>query len=372
MKILIYIESLRGGGAARVASLLANHWAVAGYQIYFVTLSCENNDFYHLNKDVVRIPLNLKGNSNSFLSAISNNVQRIYGLLKVIKEFEPEVCISFQETSNIHLGLTKLFYSKSINLGTIRNYPPSISTSKLSKIRRYLIYRLLDKIVVQTQTTKDWLKKIYPVNQIFIIPNPIILPLENVEPLVQPKITLPNNKKVILSVGTLRNEKGFDLLIRSVGSISMVLDDWIVVILGEGKERVRLQNLIFEYGLQGKVKLVGKVGNIADWYDIADIYVLSSRTEGFPNSLVEAMAYGVSSISFDCKTGPSEIINHGVNGVLVPANDVITLSKEIKSLVENQNNRESYSMNAKKIKKQLAFDNISNKWEILFSKKHDV
>ena len=97
--------------------------------------------------------------------------------------------------------------------------------------------------------------------------------------------------------------------------------DWDLVILGNGEERDNLNHMTRNFGITDRVHFPGSVGNISEWYERADLFVLSSIVEGFPNVLLEALTYGLPCISFDCNTGPRDIIQDGFNGILVDPNE---------------------------------------------------
>ena len=125
-------------------------------------------------------------------------------------------------------------------------------------------------------------------------------------------------RKVLLAVGRLEVEKGFDWLIDAFSALATKYPEWDLVILGEGSLRATLEKQVQTSGLARRVFLPGRVGNVGDWYERANLYVMSSRFEGFGNTLGEAMAYGLPAVSFDCETGPRNIIRHETDGLLVP------------------------------------------------------
>ena len=138
------------------------------------------------------------------------------------------------------------------------------------------------------------------------------------------------------------------------------------MILGDGAERGRLQAAIGGYHLNDRVSLVGRVGNVADWYHWADLFVMSSLFEGFPNVLVEAMAHGLPAVSFDCKTGPSDIIRHQVDGLLVPDGDMAAFQYALAWLMADKTAREAYAERAKDVRDRFSLENVAALWEALF------
>jgi len=194
-------------------------------------------------------------------------------------------------------------------------------------------------------------------------------------PLKKNIVVLPNSlntpahysipkEKLVIGVGRLVKEKGFERLIEAF--LRVRDEGWRLEIVGEGVERSMLEEKITELGGEEFVSLMGARKDVGEFYARASIFVLSSREEGFPMALCEAMSYGVASISFDCRSGPSEIIADGVDGVLVPPNDVDKLSISIKELMDNEVKRAELAASAIKINDKLGAAAIAKQWEEIF------
>jgi glycosyltransferase involved in cell wall biosynthesis len=173
-----------------------------------------------------------------------------------------------------------------------------------------------------------------------------------------------NRKKVILAVGRLNHIKRFDLLIESFKKVKN-RDGWKLVILGDGEDREKLESLIVSLEMSHEVLLEGKVKNVDEYMKKSSIFILTSKHEGFPNALCESMMYGMAPISFDCETGPSEIIDSGVNGLLIKNGDRSQLIESIENLISDIELREKFSKNALKITEKLDQDNIIEEWQSL-------
>ena len=201
-----------------------------------------------------------------------------------------------------------------------------------------------------------------------MIPNPANYPIEPHPPTLSPVKLLGNNgkKHVLLAVGRLDYQKGFDLLLQAFSAIKDAYPDWVLIILGEGDMRGELVDMAREMGIAEKVYLPGNVGNVGEWYSAADVYVLASRFEGFPNTLVESMAYGVATIATDCETGPREIVSHQIDGVIVPKDDPEALATELGHLMSHPELRDRYAKNAIKIREKLSMQKVAILWENAF------
>src|SRR5262249_25449025 len=139
--------------------------------------------------------------------------------------------------------------------------------------------------------------------------------------------------------GRLVPSKGFDVLIDSFSRIAARHQEWNLVIAGKGPEQTALDAQVRRLGLGGRVKLAGWFADPSEALGSAGLFVMSSRYEGFPNALLEAMAAGLPVISFDCDSGPSEIIRDNVDGVLVPAGDVALLERAMERLMSDETER---------------------------------
>lgn len=170
----------------------------------------------------------------------------------------------------------------------------------------------------------------------------------------------------MLAVGRLTVEKGFDCLIESFSTLAEKHADWVLVILGEGPLHAELQKEVLAKGLENRVHLPGRSGNIGEWYERANLYVMSSRFEGFPNALLEAMAYGVPAVSFDCDTGPRDIIRHDVDGLLVPKGDVAGFTAALDRLMSDAVLRRRFADQALQVRARFSVEQVAGMWESSF------
>ena len=181
-----------------------------------------------------------------------------------------------------------------------------------------------------------------------------------------PESLLADDDKLLLAVGRLDVQKGFEDLIAAFASRNPQLAGWKLVILGEGGLRTDIETLIESLGLADSVLLPGWAGNVADWYARAQMFVLSSHIEGFPNALLEAMSHGVACVSYDCATGPAEIIRDGIDGRLVPpAAGADGLAAAINELGENEEARTQFATRAEQVRQRFAPEKIMLEWDRL-------
>lgn len=157
------------------------------------------------------------------------------------------------------------------------------------------------------------------------------------------------------------------MLINTFHKISCDFPLRSLVILGEGELRAELETQVNALALGERVFLPGMAGNVAEWYERADLYVMTSEYEGFPNTLIEAMSYGCPAISFDCDTGPRDIIRHQVDGLLVEKNNVKEFELALCNLMSNDFLRHQYAIKAIEVRDRFSLYTIINIWEHLFS-----
>jgi glycosyltransferase involved in cell wall biosynthesis len=169
----------------------------------------------------------------------------------------------------------------------------------------------------------------------------------------------------ILAAGRLTRQKGFDLLIPAFARVAPEHPDWNLRICGKGPQRKVLKRLIEEYGLRGRVSLPGPVRGLAGEMASASLFVISSRYEGFPMVLLEAMGAGLPVVSFDCPTGPREIVEDRVSGRLVTAGDVDGLAAALDELIVDEGLRRRYAAEAARTAERYSMDFVGPQWESL-------
>lgn len=366
MKILFFIHSLSSGGAERVTVNLANYWAEKDWDMVVVTLASESEDFYKHNS-VRRIALNLAGKSPNLLSAAAANLKRLIVIRKTLNAESPDVAVGIMTTANVLLGLSSLS-DRIVRVGSERIYPPKAPPGRLWHILCRLSYPRLDAVVALTKESAQWIASRTGARYVEVIPNPVTWPIPLQFPYLKPEDFVPEARKLLLGVGRLTEQKGFDLLIEAFSRLAPRFPKWVLVILGEGPMRCQLEDQVRVRKLQTRVMLPGVAGNIGEWYRRADVYVMSSRFEGFPNALLEAMACGTAVVSFDCPTGPGDIIRHGVDGLLVPNGNIDALTEALSFLMENDDARHCFAQKAIEVRTRFSIETIALLWEKLFEK----
>lgn len=367
MHILLFIHSLGAGGAERVTVNLANHWSASGRTVTLVTLAGKDGDFYQLHPAVKRVALKQDAASGGMLRALWHNLQRVKALRAAIRAAQPDVVVSMMSTANILLALAAGGLSGVRTIGAEHTYPPQLPLGGAWEALRRRTYGRLSALVALTEEGAQWLRGHSSARRVVVIPNAAFWPLADQTPLVAPDTVCMSGRRILLAVGRLSEEKNFDLLIAAFAALAARHRQWDLVILGDGPQREQLERCVAEAGLQGRVLLPGRVGNVGAWYARAHLYVMTSRYEGFPNTLVEAMSYGLPAVSFDCDTGPRDIIRHGIDGLLVPPGDRAGLEQALDGLMGNEAVRTAYAVQAEQARERFSVERISAMWEQLFA-----
>jgi len=359
--ILLTISSLSGaGGAERVMSIMANYWAEKGWAVSIITFDDGGKPpFYQLHPQVKYLAVNKKKKSGKN----NSNFRKYIKIRKMLIKNKPDLIISFLTGNNIKILRYTLFSNIPVIVAE-RVAPVYATFSSKKKLSIRWLYPKAAFVVFQTQKMVDHFPQQIHRKSV-IIPNPVPQIGEHIS---QPEIALPEGK-LLFAIGHMSqkkmHQKGFDLLIPVFGNLSKKHPDWHLVILNDGPEKVALEKEIERHNLQNRVYLVGKVKNIFPIFKNGDLFVLSSRYEGFPNALCEAMACGLPVVSFDCPTGPGDIICNGIDGVLVPPEDVEGLEKALDALMGNEILRKKMGAKATEIVERFSMEKIMGMWEKL-------
>lgn len=358
-RVLLFIHSLHGGGAERVAADLSAHWADMGREVMVVTQVSADGDVYTLHPAVRREVLHTADERG-----IWSNVRRVRALRRMIKAFRPDIVLGMMTTASVLSVLASAGLSCRV-IATEHTHPPSQTLSGFWQRLRRLTYPRAARVVALTRGTAQWLARHVPGSHLAVIPNPVHWPLPSGEPVLAPR--WGDGRKRLLAVGRLHADKGFDLLVQAYARLAPSHPNWDLVILGEGDERRALEAQVRQAGLWDRVSLPGRAGNVGDWYRSADLYVLTSRFEGLSNTLLESMASGLAAVAFDCDTGPREIVREGVDGVLVrPNGDVDALCRALDAVMGDAAERQRMAEAATAVRERFCAERVLGQWEALF------
>ena len=317
----LIISSLGRGGAERVCVTIANELCNSGYNVRIITLyASKKNYISDLNNKI------------SYMCLDGKNY--IHGLLKLsifLNKSNMNKIVAFGEKITSICNYIKIKKKKKYivisrvvnNVDIQEKDNKNIIYSFLFKFaKKYMKYS--NKIIFQCNSMKDRMYNYFNLdanNKCYVVYNPLSSSFENIEPL--------NNKdEYFLMVGRLVSQKGYSYLIETMKKVVKINKNIVVKILGDGPLKEELQNEININNLNNNIFLLGNINNVIDYYINAKALLLTSTFEGFPNVLLEANACGCPVISFNCPTGPNEIINK-YNGLLIKYLDVDQLASAI-------------------------------------------
>ncbi|MGA9853579.1 MAG: glycosyltransferase family 4 protein [Gammaproteobacteria bacterium] len=367
MKINLVIYSLDMGGAERVMSIMANHWASQGHDVTLITL-LDSQDYYQLDNRVCRIRLDKAGSSDGNIwKAAKSNIARVNALRRVFKKLTPDVIISF--TARINVITLLAAYGLDIPvLVSERTDPTQAVISRPWQILRHLMYRWAYTVVVQSNDALLKSQSLFSGSRTAVIPNPVSMATyESNDRQYDIKLRalagLHDSAHIIAGMGRFDFAKGFDLLIEAFALIADRYSDWFLVLIGDGRERETLHQMIVNHGLGERVFLVGPTKTPQSLLSQTDIFVLPSRFEGFPNALLEAMACGVAVISFDCPSGPRDIIRPNHDGILVESKNSEALAQAIEEMILNPATRKQLGDNAREVLSRFSVSMVMGLWQ---------
>ncbi len=355
MRLALVISSLSSGGAERVLTIMANYWAEKAHEVSIVTLVDQSETpFYDLDSTVKVNPLGLIRVSRGPLQGLANNIRRAWAIRKAVKSVKPDVVISFMDTINVITLLATM--GLGVPVVVSERIDPSVQPiGKVWSALRHLCYQRAASIVVQSKRAASFFSGRLGLTTC-VIPNPVQLSNEG-----SADVDVP--KPALMSMGRLDYQKGFDILLEAFATLKDRFADWSLVILGEGPLRNSLESLAEQLGLGGRVSLPGRTRRPYSVLKQADIFVLPSRYEGFPNVLCEAMACGLPVIGSDCRSGPREIIQN--DGLLVPPEDIGMLVAALTRLMGNADERKRLGARATSIVKRFSVDEVMGMWEVV-------
>ena len=353
------------GGAERVAANLCNAWVARGDGVtLIVTYSGREPSAYALDDRVRLIYLADWVTATSFPWLAQ--IRRLLALRRLIKTAHVDIVISFLPNVNVACLLSTVGLLVPV-LVSEHSYPPKLSIPAGLKILRKLTYPGAGRVIMLTQLGVQWLKASIPKAKGHVLPNPIVHPLPASPPFQSMDNYLLAGCRLAIGVGRLASEKQFEHLLRAFAMVAPQNPNWVLAILGSGPEEEFLKQVCLELGIGNKVLLPGRIGNLGDWYSRSDLFVLSSQFEGFPSVLVEAMSYGCAVVSYDCESGPAEIIRHGHDGVLVdPGGGIPALSEAMGALMANGGERARLGDNAREVRVRFGLPAVLAQWDALF------
>ena len=349
MKVLILGGNFNNtGGTERVGSMLANGLSEAGYEIVLGSISYGDKPFFPINKDINIISL-----FNSPGRTLYRTPNIIYTIRKLLKEEKIDTLIVVETMSILFTLPATLGLPVTHICWEHFNFNSDLG-KKGRRVARQLAARYCDSVVTLTERDKGyWLQGTQHKSQITAIANPCPFPVQ--------EYIKEEDTKTVLAAGRLTYQKGFDMLLDAWIQVNKNMPDWTLKIVGEGEDRAKLTDFIKKNKLTDSVELVGNTDNVGQYYKEAEIFCLSSRFEGFPMVLLETLAFGLPVVSFDCDTGPAEVLED-TGSILVAKNDVDRLALSLIELMKDDEQRAIISLKSKDKARLYQPEKIVSQW----------
>lgn len=317
--VILHIPSLGGGGAERVALDIARHFVAEKKTIAL---------FIYRNGSAYELPAGV----DVIVSRSNGHIGRVLEFRALLRNVEVQTVVSFLPYANLVSLLANLWVRQrprlvvSEHLSSVELGHPSLN-ERIKFALLTLLYKRSDCIVAVSEgIAADLRMRLGKAisHKIVVIYNPC-----HITEIYDSRPSGDAQNQTILAVGRLVPQKGFDTLISAFRDVRQEVADARLTILGEGPERLKLEALVAQYGLQESITLPGFSRDIAGAYQCADLFVCSSRAEGFGNVIVEALSFGLPVVSTACRHGPEEILEGGRYGTLVPVGDERALADAI-------------------------------------------
>lgn len=325
-KILFFIEALENSaGTERITVDLLNSLHRDGMDVGVLVLSETADSFFPLDEGISVYALK---------SPFASRIKTILRLRKFLKHNRPEFLI------NVGIAIGQVSFAATIGLGIKVvgwEHFNLFAGSKLGFYWRLLSAKMAYKTVVLTeQDRKDYLSYVHA--NVINISNFVSRFAD---------VRAPLDSNVVLTVGRLAAQKGYDLLLEAWAEVMSRRSDWKLQIVGSGADEDALKAQSQRLGLSGTVCFIPATNQVEQYFRSASIYVMSSRFEGMPMVLVEAKMCGLPCVSFDCPNGPSEVICDGVDGIVVPQEDVKALANGLLELMADREKLQVFGLRAK-------------------------
>jgi len=360
-RLAIALDGLTGGGAARVAAILGNAWVAKGLDVFLVTSddgSCAPAYWVHEQAKVFH--LGLRRDSYSPLQAVANNTSRIIRLRTALRRLKPDVIISFLDTLNVIV----LLATRGLGIPVIvseRTDPAGRNLGRAWELLRRLTYRWADAVVCQGERPLRYFGR-RTRRRGRIIPNPVALPAAAAG--LRAGVSCPGQVRTLVAMGSLRPEKGFDVLLNAFSQVVPRHREWRLVIWGEGPLRSELESQASQLGIADHITFPGVTREPFARLAEANLFVLSSLVEGFPNVLTEAMSVGLPVIATDVGAVP-EIVRDGIDGVLAPPGQEEALAVAMDRLMGNREARSCLAARAPDVLERFSLKKVVGMWEEL-------
>lgn len=350
-KVAFVIPSMSSGGMERVMSEVVAYFSIKQtLDCHLIVYSKSDIDFYKIPSNVLLYKPTFKFDDSRRLWS---TIKTSYFLRSTLKRIKPDVVLSFGEYWNNFVLMS--LYGLKIKIFVSDRSSPEKHLGIFHDFLRQLLYPTTTGVIVQTTKAKEIFKTKFKNKNIRVIGNPIRVIASNNE---------LQKENIIVTVGRLISTKNFNRLINIFYRINNSV--WKLVIVGGDSDKqtnsINLQAQIDNLGLSENIILAGIQENVEDYLLRSKIFAFTSSSEGFPNVIGEAMSAGLPVVSYDCVAGPSDMIEDGKNGFLIPIFDDLLFEEKLRYLMENDNVCASMGVFARKSIKRYSVESIGEQY----------
>lgn len=366
-------DAFSGGGVSRTTTNLANHLARTR-DVRVISLYRRRTEARFALDDSIKVTVlddrrrrRLRGPLRKVPSRLrpmpsQKNMSLLSDLLlrRAIRKVRSGVIVSTRPT--LHLALTAYARPEVTTVGWEHlNYVGRSQTPRLMEILHAAVPRLDGYVVLTEADAEDYRRDLPGLRtKVEVIRNSVTWPIRS-EPAAV-------DTKVVVAAGRLVPRKGFKRLVRAFRPVARRHPDWQLHIYGNGEQKQEIIELIHRLGLESQVLLCGYSRNLPEVMANASMFAMTSRSEGFPMVLIEAMSTGIPLIAFDCPRGPGETIQHGSNGLLIPEGRLRLFSRGLETLIADPDLRARLGAQGLRDAEAYTIDNIAAEWELFFDR----
>jgi len=350
MKILYFIcsnISLPGGTERALSTTIKLLNSVDDIKVIVISLCTNENDTPYFKVDADIIHCSLGPLKESLIEKFAWYIKAIHTLKPIFRDSTLTDTI-FSYGHNVSLILpfistrARKYACEHINFYSI---------PKVSRLCMQLVYRYLDGVIALSKTAKEKLKNLN--KTIYIIPNSIPFDVNEISPI--------EKEKTIIMVGRISPEKGYDRVVAIAKELRNRIPQWKIEIWGDGPDFNEIRDLYKKEKINDFLILKGSTKNITEVYSRASLLIMTSYTEALPMVIIEANAYGVPVVAYECE-GAIELICEGLNGYVVDDNDYMQFADKIMQVISEDNIYKSFSNSSSEVSKKFSNDEIRKRW----------
>lgn len=356
--IFILDAGFRGGGAERVASILASTWAETTFSVAVLSFLPPEDDVYRVTSSVSRTVLDMGGEKPRVPTGIRSQLRALIktrrALCRMISD-RPTVVVSFLTVPNVRT----LLASRMLGVPVVVSERSDTTRQRHPlqwRLLRRLLYPRAALVTANSPVSIEDMKRYVPADRLRLVSNPVVVPDAS---------AAVDRSPTIVSVGRFVPLKRYDLLIDAFAAVAPTHPDWRLTLVGDGPEYDRIRQHAVDAGVAERVQLPGRRNDVDRYYRNAAIYVLTSEYEGMPNALLEAMSWGLSCIVPSDIPGATLVVEHDATGIVFNRGEPDTLAAALTELMRDPDRRLRLGDGARRRVSDFAPDRVAAQWEQL-------